>query len=249
MVLNRGQAKPGLRLNISGVSSRCFIVKLFKASVILSSLGILFPPVWAQEGPGSLEKAATEVLQRKVAEREKQVEQKASTNAIPLAATMSFAEVEKLFLEGAITARQFQFYVGHAKPNQPPLKAPSNGVVHQQAIQVLRKANPDPKLNPKPGPAIHAEQIPLLNPTEPEAENSFEKGFSEIEAKMDELLRRKLERERATNTVDVSIKEQGPATPKTKRQRLDDLLRLYIAGKISEAEYNEGRGKIIAEPE
>ena len=45
----------------------------------------------------------------------------------------------------------------------------------------------------------------------------------------------------ATNTL--------AAGPKTQRQKLDDLLRLYIDGKITDAEYKERREKVIGEPD
>ena len=62
---------------------------------------------------------------------------------------------------------------------------------------------------------------------------------------MDALIRAKAAREKATNTPPRSV----TAGPKTKRDRLNDLLRQYIEGKISETELNERRAKIIAEPE
>jgi len=68
---------------------------------------------------------------------------------------------------------------------------------------------------------------------------------------MDELLRLKAAREQAalTNALAASATNSAAAAPKTKRQRLDELLKLYIENKIPEAEYNEKRSKIIAEPD
>ena len=62
---------------------------------------------------------------------------------------------------------------------------------------------------------------------------------------MDALIRAKAAREKSTNTPPRSV----TAGPKTKRDRLNDLLRLYIEGKISETELNERRAKILAEPD
>ena len=62
---------------------------------------------------------------------------------------------------------------------------------------------------------------------------------------MDELIKLKAARDQATNTASAA----SPTGPKTRRQKLDDLLRAYLDGKVSDAEYKERRDKIIAEPE
>ena len=62
---------------------------------------------------------------------------------------------------------------------------------------------------------------------------------------MDALIKARAAREKATNAPPRTV----TAGPKTKRDRLNDLLRLYIEGKISETELNERRSKIIAEPD
>jgi hypothetical protein len=72
-----------------------------------------------------------------------------------------------------------------------------------------------------------------------------------VEKKMEELVRLKTEREKAVQTNAAPATGTNTSTvagPKTKRQRLDELLRLYIDGKISEAEYMGKRAKVVAEP-
>lgn len=72
--------------------------------------------------------------------------------------------------------------------------------------------------------------------------------ISEVETRLDEMLRQKAEREKAALTNATNATNNVPATPQTKRQRLDALLKQLIDGKIPEAEYNEQRAKILAEP-
>ena len=64
---------------------------------------------------------------------------------------------------------------------------------------------------------------------------------------MDELIRLKNARD-ATNVANSATNTLA-AGPKTQRQKLDDLLRLYIDGKITDAEYKERREKVIGEPD
>ena len=68
---------------------------------------------------------------------------------------------------------------------------------------------------------------------------------------MEELQRLKEAREQAllTNAVTATNVVAKPAAPQTKRERMNDLLRLLIDGKISDADYQEKRAKIVAEPD
>ncbi len=63
---------------------------------------------------------------------------------------------------------------------------------------------------------------------------------------MDELIKAKAARDKAATNTPPRTATVGP---KTKREKLNDLLRLYIEGKISETELNERRGKVLAEPD
>ncbi len=65
---------------------------------------------------------------------------------------------------------------------------------------------------------------------------------------MDELLRLKAAREN-TNLPNAATNNANAPAPKTKRERLDALLKLYIDGKLSDAEYKEKRAKLISEPD
>jgi hypothetical protein len=148
---------------------------------------------------------------------------------------------------------------------------------HQEALDILRRAIADHNRGVRPSPAartnqplvkppavappapagapatsqtnVHARALDVLHQATGQAPAKrvppgAESRLSEVEAKMDELLRLKEAREKAAQTNAV------PSTaPKTKRQKLDELIVLFVNGKISEAEYNEQRNKIVAEPD
>jgi hypothetical protein len=131
-----------------------------------------------------------------------------------------------------------------------PQRPDRGSSVHSNAIVVLRQSQADPRKNPPPGPALQASQISQVNPAAAAGEqgDDVEQSFADLEAKMDRLLRWKTEREKgATNVGTNGVGDAGATL--TKRQRLDQLLRLYIQGKLSEKEYNEQRAKTIAGPD
>lgn len=86
------------------------------------------------------------------------------------------------------------------------------------------------------------------NAVPPPDEAARQKKISEVEARLDEMLKQKEAREKAALTNDATTNNIS-ATPQTKRQRLDALLKQMIDGKITGAEYNEKRAKIVAEPD
>ncbi len=100
---------------------------------------------------------------------------------------------------------------------------------------------------PKSAPPVRAREI--TNSAPPPAEAARQQKISEVEARLDEILRQKEAREKAALTNAAASTNNIPTTPLTKRQRLDALLKQLIDGKISGAEYNEKRAKLIAEPD
>jgi hypothetical protein len=237
-----------LRLKALGQSVMSSHVNIWKFCLALlgASLGAIILP--AQNASDEVNKDALEVLQRKVVARERAAQTNEVSAPAAIGRLLTFSEIEQLFLEGKITARQFQSYIELARSQPRVGKSEKETVIQSKAIKALRQAKPDPSANPKPGPAIKPEQIPLLNEEEPESvPDPIEQGFSDIESKMDELLRWKAERDKQSRTN--APPPEGAASPKTKRQRLDNLLRLYIQNKITETEYKEKRAKIVAEPD
>ena len=93
---------------------------------------------------------------------------------------------------------------------------------------------------------VRARESTNAAPTPDEA--ARQQKISEVEARLDEMLRQKEAREKAALT-NATATNNISATPQTKRQRLDALLKQMIDGKITNAEYNEKRAKIVAEPD
>lgn len=166
------------------------------------------------------------------------------TNAVKQA---TLAEMERMYLNGKITAREFQKFLQTHRPEPArPAAAAASGTndVHSRAIEMLRKTTPNAAAN-RQGPAISE---PLPEPERPKETNETAKAaaLQDVETKLDELLRLKQAREQ-TNATATST--NAPAAPKTKRDRLDEALRLYTQGKLTDAEYKERRAKILAEPD
>jgi hypothetical protein len=132
---------------------------------------------------------------------------------------MTYADLEHLYLDGKISAKQYQRLLNEMKsrPAPPPVATPGGA----QAV---------------PGP-VQTNRSPVLT--------TSDEKINQVENKMDELIKAKAAREKAI----TNAPPRTAAGPRTKRERLNDLLRLYIEGKITEPELNERRAKILAEPE
>jgi len=181
------------------------------------------------------QRKAQELLKKTVEERQKnnphpQTNAMANANAPRL----TQAEIEQQYLTGKITAKQFQQYL-RQQPGGRPQMTPEK---QAEALQMLRtltgKTNPPPAAAGKPG-AVQAE-APPIEPVTP--------AITDVEGKIRELEKLKEAREKANGT-------NTPAAnaPKTKREKLDALLKQFVDGKISDADYKAQRQKIIAEPD
>lgn len=176
----------------------------------------------AQEQPPLTEdqRKAQELLKKTVEERQKN---QAATNALP---RLTQAEMEQQYLAGKITAKQFQQYLRQqpsTKPQLPPEK-------QAEALQMLRTLTG--KTNIPPAAAGKVVE-PIAEPANP--------AITDVESRIQELEKAKQAREKMTNAP--------TAAPKTKREKLDALLKQFVEGKISDAEYKQQRGKLIAEPD
>lgn len=123
--------------------------------------------------------------------------------------------------------------------NEPPV-TPSAAPPARPAPEPAKAASP------KAAAPVRARETTNAVPTPDEA--ARQKKISEVEARLDEMLKQKEAREKAALT-NAATTNNIPATPQTKRQRLDALLKQMIDNKISGAEYNERRAKIVAEPD
>jgi hypothetical protein len=180
--------------------------------------------------------------------------------AAPTPRQPTFADAEELYLQGKITAREFQRYLDdhHLDPAKLPNRDPQT-----RAVEVLRnesnKAGDGQSKSTTAAPKADASPVKAKEASAPTPETKIEaapapdqSSLSDVEKKMDELLRLKAAREAALTNLAVSATSTnvtGTTAPKTKRQRMDDLLKLYIDGKIPDADYKEQRAKLIAQPD
>jgi hypothetical protein len=155
----------------------------------------------------------------------------------------TLAELERLYLDGKITAKQFQKYLQQHEQQQQTAAArtpePAPATVAVRPSPPVKQAPPPKTVSPSarraPPPAATA--------------SPDQTAISEVERKMDELIQAKaLRDQQATNALNTATNAAAVTGPKTQRQKLDDLLRFYIEGKVSDAEYKERREKILAEP-
>jgi len=123
----------------------------------------------------------------------------------------------------------------------------TNAPVTPSAATNRTTPEPAKAATPKTATPDRARENTNSIPTPDEA--ARQKKISEVEARLDEMLRQKEAREKAALTNAASATNNVPAAPLTKRQRLDDLLKKMIDGKITSAEYSEKRAKIVAEPD
>lgn len=154
----------------------------------------------------------------------------ASPSAMPRAEKKAAAaELERQFLNGKLSARQYQKALAELdKPSKPA------------AGQAASTPKPAPTTLPGPstGPGAAA-------PASPPPDAANQKRVSEVEARIDEMIRLKEARERAAKTNTAP----APGVKLSKRERLDFLLRQVVEGKLSDEQYKKEREKILAEPE
>jgi len=222
--------------------------------------GVLAP---AQTPPEDANQRAVQVLRKTIREQE----QPAAVPSARRSSTPTYEELERQYLAHQITARQFQQYIRDYKlvPLWPGPAANTNLAVLPQPVAATAPpppmapaaasttpAPPAPpasaaaagtKPTPPPPPATVAKPAPppppatVAKPVPPSAPATV----TDMEAKMDELLLLKAARERA--------KTNAPPTTgqKSKRERLNEMLRLVVEGQMSDAEYKQMRAKILAE--
>ncbi len=97
-----------------------------------------------------------------------------------------------------------------------------------------------------PAPATPTQAIAPAPAPVPTAE---QKKLSDVEQRIDDLVRQKEARDKAVQAGGNSKTNATPAGPLTKRQKLDALLKDYIDGRVSEADYHARRAKLVAEPD
>ncbi len=158
--------------------------------------------------------------------------------------------MEQQYLAGNITAKQFQKYLKEKTLDEPSSGRAAASNPGQTAPQasgsgpiIVNGGQPKAVVN-APAPAENA-----AKPEAAQAPPNQQGTLSEVEKKMDELLRLKAEREQEAQKAAMAKASEQSAAPKTKREKMDELLRSYVSGKISEPEYKAQREKLVSEPE
>lgn len=198
---------------------------------------------------------AMELLRRVIAEQQKNPDKiiriPASTNALPVKATK--ADLERQYLAGQLSAKQYQKALDQLDKEEQKHAAELEKQRKREAQQAAKAAAAAAAAAKKPAEAkapVTAPAPPLLAATNAPAEQTLEqKKLSEVEARIDEMLRKKAEREKAAVNNAAAPTNSPAKTPLTKRQRMDALLKQMIDGKISEADYSAQRAKLLAEPD
>ena len=191
---------------------------------ILLGLALSGVTARAETAAEARQRQALDILRQTISEQRQQAAAK------PGKKEPTLAEMQRKYLEGKINARDYEKFV-RSHPAQP-----ANPLV----VPAPQSPSPAAVVNKEPAPAVATKAVAPAAPADKAART---KAIAEAEAKLEELAALKAAREKeATN---------GPApapAPKTKRDRLDEVLRLFVGGKISEDEYKEQRSKILAEP-
>lgn len=207
-------------------------MKVWEA-IFVTLLGAAFadqpPPAQLTED----QRKAQELLKKTVEERQRASAQ-AQTNVVP---RLTQAEMEQQYIAGKITAKQFQQYLRQQPATRPQLSPEKQA----EALNMLRtltgKTNtPPPADVGKAAAAPKSENPPPGEPATP--------AIVDVESKIRELEKLKEAREKASGTNAPAV-----SVPKTKREKLDALLKQFVEGKISEADYKAQRAKLIAEPD
>jgi len=195
-----------------------------------------------------------ELLRRVIAQQQqnpdKIVRVPASTNAVP--GTPTKADLERQYLAGQLTAKQYQKALGLLEKEEQKRAAEAEKQRKREAQQAA-KAAPAPARKPAESKApttVKTPAPPVVVMTNPPAAQTLEqKKISEVESRLDEMLRKKAERDKAALNNAAAPTNNPAQTPQTKRQRMDALLKQMIDGKISEADYTAQRSKLLVEPD
>ena len=199
---------------------------------------------------------AMELLRRVIAEQQKNPDKiiriPASTNALPVKATK--ADLERQYLAGQLSAKQYQKALDQLDKEEQKHAAELEKQRKREAQQAAKAAAAAAAAAAKKPAEVKAPVTapapPLLAATNAPAEQTLEqKKLTEVEARIDEMLRKKAEREKAALNNAAAPTNSPAKTLLTKRQRMDALLKQMIDGKISEADYTAQRSKLLVEPD
>jgi hypothetical protein len=226
-------------------------------------------PLGAQTPPANKNDAQAQELLRRAAGQQQASPAKASpSTAAPVVTNTPVlsvghptrAELDRQYLDGRLTAKQFQKALAVWLQEEQKRSVTEAEKQRKEAVQrpqqtskappaaVAAKAPLTRATSPRDGAATPV-ATPPPGPSSPSAEPTPQQArISEVEARIDQMLRQKEAREKAALTNAAAATNNVPAGPLTKRQRMDALLRQFVEGTLPEAEYNARRAKILAEP-
>lgn len=198
------------------------------------------PPAEAKSAAPADEPAPVAVAQSKPAQESKPAPPPSMTAADKKAAA---AELERQFLNGKISERKYKKALADLEdPSKPPPSQTKSKPAPPTAVTPPTTAATPVKPPPGQGVATPTTAPPPSQPA------TNQQRVTEVESKIDDMIRQKEARESAAKT-NATNAPPAPGAKMTKRQRLDFLLRQVIDGKLSDAEYKKEREKILAEPE
>lgn len=238
--------------------------------VIPAAAGLMWAVAATAQAPASspaktndAQADAVELLRRVIAEQQKhpdkiirtptgRAETKPAVTA-PAAPRFTRAELERQFIDGKLTAKQFQRAMEELEKNPPPPATVGPAGKTVPGREVVSGSGPATAV----APTVKAGTVPMraltnqagVVVTVPAVEDEpDQKALADVEAKIDEILARRdaLQQAGKTNAAGTNA---VPAGPMTKRQKMDALLRQLIQGKITEQEYNAQREKLLALPD
>lgn len=209
--------------------------------VTLLAAGSLVAPAQSPDPAATtnnIKPEAMELLRRVIAEQQKNPDRiirvPSSTN------TVTKAALEKQYLAGQLTAKQYQKALDQLEKAEQKRAAEAEKERRRAAQQAART---NAIAAAKTATATNAAPAKSSPPAELTPE---QKKLADVEARIDAMMKQKAEREKAT--ANSATNNPGKA-PLTKRERLNALLKQMIDGKISESDYTEQRNKIVAEPD
>lgn len=173
----------------------------------------------SQSAKRRVQERIEELIKMAIAEQEK----KPGTNA-PSPLQSIYNDIERQYLGGELTARQFMLI--------------------NQELGLYARTNLDARtlsVLPQQLRARFATEAAAVGTNAPNAE---EAAFTDIEKKIDDLMVRNAQLQKSSATNALPAPE-----PKTRREKLDQLLRLFIRDKLTKQEYEAQRAKILAEPD
>lgn len=248
-------------------------MKILNLALLLSALmGAAFAPALAQ--PVRTNDAyMLELLRRTLDEQKKNPGKviRTATNHLPASVstaevasttTPELAELERQYLAGKISSKQYQKALERAQKSAPvkaisaPAITPTVAVkpVSPPAIDLTEDNKPAPAraISPRAAAASGVKIVapePAI-PTPPPVPNPNLKKLSDVDLQINALMQRNQDREKAAAAAAAALPTSNPdGTPLSKRQRLDLLLRQVVEGKLTDAEYKAAREKIAAEPD